>query len=386
MIYRLNDLLSEPDEEVLYRIDRLWPVGGRVVLNAQWKAGKSTTVGNLVRSLVDDVPFLGAYPVAATGRTVVVFDDELDVRTIRRWYRDQDIENTDRVVIVTLRGQLDQFNLLDPARLQEWVANLKSANAGQVILDCLSPVLSALGLSENDTGEVRRFLAAFDALLLRSGTGEGAIVHHAGHSGERGRGASGLRDWPDAEWLLVREQPEELGAEPDPAAPRYFKAYGRDVNEPEQLLAYDERTRRLTVAGGSRAEARRQLPVDDVLAIVTETPALTGNSVDARLIRRGIPEKKATAARKQAVALGMVTVQPGPNRAQHHYPAAPVVQVVQGGASPLHHHRVSGGACPIGAPPPPPPLPQVDAVASPEPDAPPLSPLGRALAESRRTQ
>jgi hypothetical protein len=73
-----------------------------------------------------------------------------------------------------------------------------------------------------------------------------------GHSGERARGASRLRDWPDVEWRLVREKTEN--GDVDPAAPRYFSAYGRDVDVPESRLVFDPATRHLTLEGGSRAD------------------------------------------------------------------------------------------------------------------------------------
>jgi hypothetical protein len=37
---RLTDFLAIPDEPSAYRIDQVFPVGGRVVLSSQWKAGK----------------------------------------------------------------------------------------------------------------------------------------------------------------------------------------------------------------------------------------------------------------------------------------------------------------------------------------------------------
>jgi hypothetical protein len=333
-LHRLDELLDEPDEQIRYRIDRLWPTGGRIMLNAAWKAGKTTVVGNLVRSLVDAEPFLGAYDVAATGRPVVVFDDELDLRTIRRWYRDQHIEHTDQVYVVSLRGEPGTFNLLDETLRDDWAALLLDVHAGIVLLDCLSPVLAALGLDENHPGDVRRFLTAFDTLLMRAGAEEGAVIHHAGHNGERGRGASALRDWPDAEWMLVREKPEEPGDEPDPSAPRYFKAYGRDVDEPEQRLNYDPNTRRLAVGGASRRTERADRHVPKVVEIVTREPGATRNRIVELLDKEGISDRKARKARERAVELGMVRVEDGPNNSKLHYPVPGAVSAVTRSAAP----------------------------------------------------
>ena len=75
---------------------------------------------------------------------------------------------------------------------------IAAAATGVVVLDCLGPVLGALGLDENSNTDVGRFLGAFAELLDEAGAPEAAVVHHMGHSGERTRGGSKLRDWPDA--------------------------------------------------------------------------------------------------------------------------------------------------------------------------------------------
>ena len=122
--------------------------------------------------------------------------------------------------------------------------------------DCIAPVLAALGLSENDPSDVGPFLVAFEQLLDQAAVAEAAVIHHMGHGAERSRGASRLRDWPDAEWKIVYERPKDGDAEPGPAAGRYFEAVGRDVAEPEQRLDFDPATRRLSAGGGSRQAER----------------------------------------------------------------------------------------------------------------------------------
>ncbi|BAS10405.1 conserved hypothetical protein [Arthrobacter sp. Hiyo4] len=117
----LEELLEEEDEDPEYRVEGLLPTGSRVVLSAPYKAGKSTLVGNLIRSLVDDEPFLGRYSVYPAER-VLLIDNELDVRHLKRWLRDQGIVHTDRVDVLSLRGRVGSFDLLDPAKRAEWAA------------------------------------------------------------------------------------------------------------------------------------------------------------------------------------------------------------------------------------------------------------------------
>ena len=260
----LRDFLAAPDPDVTYRVDRLWPAGGRIVLAAQWKAGKSTVVGNLIRALADGTPFLDHFDTGPAGR-IVLLDDELDQRTLRRWLRAHQVVNVDAVRLVSLRGRVATFDLLDPETRAEWAAELVGADV--VILDCLRPVLDALGLDESR--EAGRFLVGFDALLRDARAdiagpeaAEGLIVHHHGHTGERSRGDSRILDWPDATWKLVRQDPD------DPASPRYLSAYGRDVDVSEGRLTYDEPTRRLTFTGGNRRDSAAEAALPDVLDLL----------------------------------------------------------------------------------------------------------------------
>jgi hypothetical protein len=133
-----------------------------------------------------------------------------------------------------------------------------------VILDCLRPVLDALGLSEDkDAG---RFLnAGFDPLLREAGRPDGMVIHHMGHHGERARGDSSMLGWGD-QWYMVRKND-------DPASARYFKAYGRDINVPESELSYEVNTRHLAITGGgSRKESARGENLRIIHAYVREHP------------------------------------------------------------------------------------------------------------------
>lgn len=277
----LADFLAVADEPTRYRLDGLWPIGGRVVLAAQAKTGKSTLVGNLVRSLADGDDFLDTYDVAIPEGRVILVDNELDPRTLRRWIRDQGIQNADKIDILSLRGRVSTFDLLDPVVRAGWARQLAERKAEVVIFDCLRPVIDALGLSEDkDAGRV---LVAFDALLYDAGASEGFVVHHMGHSGERSRGDTRIRDWPDVEWKLLRERGED-GDEAAPEAARFLSAYGRDVDVPESELRFDPATRRLSFVGGSRETARAKDAVPAVLALLEDNPqGLSRSAVEARL-------------------------------------------------------------------------------------------------------
>ena len=271
----LRDRLALPRDPVRYRIEGWMPRRGRVMLAAQFKAGKTTFVGNVIRSLVDDAAFLDRDRVVPIDGTLALIDTEMSGDDARQgqldaWLADQGIREMDRVHPVPLRGRVAAFNLLDPHVRRDWAARFRGAGTTFLILDNLRPVLDALGLDEQR--EAGRFLVAFDALLAEAGIAEAIVVHHMGHNGERSRGDSRLRDWPDVEWRLVRQ-------DDNPASPRFLTAYGRDVDQPEAQLAYDPQTRRLSLTGGSRRDIKHQDALGAVLVEMDAKGELSGRAV-----------------------------------------------------------------------------------------------------------
>jgi len=296
----LDDLLAEPDEDVTYRVARLWPKGGNVMFSAQFKSGKTTARDNLVRCLVDGTPFLGRFAVEqVTDGRVYVIDTEMPRATLRGWLRAHQFVHPGRVRLAPIRGAQGTFDMLNPDRRDEWAKRIREAEAEVVILDCLGPVLAALGVEENDNTGVGRFLVEFERMLDDAGVAEALVVHHMGHAGERSRGASRLRDWPDAEWRLIKQGGEQ-GEEAAGDTPRFFAAIGRDVSEPEQRLTYDPRTRSLTIGTGNRRTEKARECADDVLAHLAANPGQSGRQIEAALTA-SIPRDTIRAALKLLV-------------------------------------------------------------------------------------
>lgn len=271
----LRALLEQPDDPIAWRIGGLQPSGSRAVLAAQFKAGKTTAVVNVVQSLADGDPLFGAFPVTATPGAIVVLDFEMSARQLKQWYRAGQIRHTDRVVLLSMRGRVADFNILDRVVRRRWADRLRECGTSDLVIDCLRPMLDALGLDEHK--EAGRLLVAIDALLAEAGIPNCLLVHHMGHANERSRGDSRLRDWPDVEWQLVRKT-EDVGS------PRFFKAYGRDVAVDEAQLAWDADTRRLTLIGGSRKDAQVDKVLADVRDLLTRhRQPMSGRQIKAAL-------------------------------------------------------------------------------------------------------
>jgi hypothetical protein len=309
-IRNLDTLLAQPDSPTRYLIEEVAPADGRIILSAQYKGGKTTIVGNLMRALADGEPFLGTFAVNSAASHIVLIDTELPDNMLRRWLRDQQITNTAAVAdVVALRGRAGAFNLLDDRCYTQWATRLADLGCDYLILDPLRPALDAAHLDERN--EVGQFLIAFDALLTEARIGDTLLVHHMGHTNERARGDSRLQDWPDAIWRIVRE-------DTDPASPRYFSAYGRDINVPEGGLGYDPATRRLTYAQGTRGDIKTEAAYTELLAFLTERD----EPLSGRAIAEGLPgdhtRKAIRDALAKAVKDGAVAIEQGPRRAKLH--------------------------------------------------------------------
>ncbi len=326
----LDLLLAEEPERIAWRIESVFPINARVVLAAQRKAGKTTMTANLARCLVDGGLFLDRWPVAPVERRVTVLDFEMSRNMLRDWLTAQAIVNAEKLTVWPLRGSAAAFDITTSAVRRQWATRLAELGTDVLIVDCLRPILDAIGLDESR--EAGRFLVALDELAADAGIGEMVLVHHAGHQGERSRGDSRLRDWPDAEWRLVREKAEQEGEEPGPDAKRFFMAEGRDVAVPESALDYNPATRRLTLVGGNRQASKAETHFPRIIELIREgmtggavegAPGYTGAQIEA-LMKGDAPR----AAVRQALGLlsekGQIITVPGGRTARFYLLAGPI--------------------------------------------------------------
>jgi hypothetical protein len=334
--YSLTDMLSRPVMDMRYRVggpyadvvegmnlgdvQGLWPLNGRMMVVAKRKTGKTTLNGNLVKSLVDDEPFLGLCPVVPVTGAVGLLDTEMSESMLQVWFRDFGVGNTEQVKVWALRGQARKFDILDDKVRAQWAERLGESSIEVFLLDCLSPCLTALGLTESNE-DIGTFLQAFDALLVEAAVTDAALYHHMGHVAERARGASRLRDWPEAEWRLTYEKTDDN--EDVEAGSRFLTAYGRDVELVESQLSFDRATRLLTLEGGSRADHRIRRHVPAVVAVVTERPGLNVTSVKRELKTRIGVANNDTLTRiiDATIQAGLIVTQPGDRNAKLLYPA-----------------------------------------------------------------
>lgn len=312
----LTQELELPDPPIDYAVDELLPAGGNVLLTAAFKTGKTTLVNNLARSWADGIPFLGKFDVRPEpGRTVALFNYEVDDRQYRRWLRDAQIRNTDNVVVLNLRAH--RLPLTVPF-VEEWVVGwLQEHNVGMWIVDPFARAFAGCG-DENSNSDVAVFLDALDVIKGRAGVRDLVLTAHTGRAEqaegqERARGATRLDDWPDVRWLLVKDA--ETGS-------RYFRATGRDVEVDEERLSFDDNSRLLTFGGGDRKWDRKKADSRGVAEIVNQQPGITAAALrDEVCDRLHVGKARADAAIKTALYDNLIRrVEGGPGQPIEHYP------------------------------------------------------------------
>jgi hypothetical protein len=219
-------------------VDGLVHYEGSTLLAGKYKSGKSTLMLNLIQALTTGRPFLGAFQVPNAMR-VAYADMELGRSLAWRWFEEIPGIRPDNLIYMPRVGQGSQLNVRADVTRNKLARRLRSAGVDVLIVDPLSPVMSALGISENDAETVRPLLDAFDILKVEANLKGVILTHHTGHQeANRARGATAFMDWPSSFISVIRQ-----GEEQD--SPRVFRAIGRDVHVPTTQLLFDDKTREL---------------------------------------------------------------------------------------------------------------------------------------------
>ena len=276
------EFLAARDEESGYRIAGLWETDTAGILFGPSKGGKSTMMINVIRSIIDGVPFLGTYDVRPVTGKVAYVDMELPPAKTRAWLRSIGLQDADRLLIRNLRGACALFDILTPATRAAIASELRDAGVEVLIIDPLSPLMAELGINQNSPDDVRRLWNALLALKRDAGLSEILATHHTGHSNtERGRGTSEFLAVPDFYWSL-----ETRGSGHD--ADRVFSAKGRDVGLAVYALNFDPDTHTYTLGaskarGAEAQEEAAQRLAADVDALVAALRERGGQAASGEL-------------------------------------------------------------------------------------------------------
>jgi hypothetical protein len=287
----LTDELKLPIEEVKWTIKDVFPTGANVTLTAQYKAGKTTLINSLARSLADGTQFLNYFEQPEHKGRVVIFNYEVSENQYRRWMKDVSIEHSDKITLVHLRGK--RLPLI-VERVEDLVVSiLKDLDAQTWILDPFARAFTGCG-DENSNSDVGVFLDTLDVIKERAGVSNLVLPIHTGRAQENGvdraRGATRLDDWADVRWLLKKTQDG-----------RFFSADGRDVLQEEQALTFDEATRSLTLGGADSYTTKKRNNEEVWLDAVLANPGLSTSDL-SNILGKRVDDKGMKMARKSLLA------------------------------------------------------------------------------------
>ncbi|MGV0154160.1 AAA family ATPase [Rhodococcus sp. GB-02] len=261
-------------------IDGLMRRDTNLGLFAQFKAGKSTAVREIIRSLLDGGDVFGRFPVEVDPDIeVVLIDSEMPLDNLQDEYRRAGVQGLDRLRVASIKGCERSFDVRVPEIRAQWAQRI--APGSIIVFDCLYSVLAALGISENDDG-VAAVLLGLRALSTDCAALGTIMVHHLGKDSERGaRGHSSIEGWPD---VLARIQ---LDGPLASDTQRTFSAYGRgvDIEAAVLTLGSDHRLtlKDLSEVKSEKSTAKRtsQFDADDaaVLEAVRSRPGLNGTTL-----------------------------------------------------------------------------------------------------------
>jgi hypothetical protein len=301
--------LEQPDEEAKYLINEVFPTGGNITLTAEYKSGKTTLINNVVKSLVDDQPFLGKYGVNDHDGNVVIFNYEVEPRQYRQWMREVGIINTDRVKLVHLRGL--RMPMTSDFVQERVIDILQGFNAQTWIVDPLARAFVGSG-DENSNSDMGTFLDTLDVIKYEAGVDNLIVAAHTGRASESGieraRGASRFDDWADVRWILTRNDEGQ----------RFLKAHDRDVDMEQHVLSYDDQSRHLTVEKAiTRTDQTIENIMNQIVEIVQLNPGITTGDLKKRLGKSTEYREKAY---KYVVDAGkIVAKQVGNTSTKQHY-------------------------------------------------------------------
>lgn len=229
---RLDAFLKEPPSGLAYDIAGLLPGGGNFTLCAPKKAGKTTTMGEVIRSFTDGEPFLGRFP-ANPGR-VAIWDYEMSDDQHRAWLAELGIRNQTNVYRLTLRGISPTFK---SAEFATWAMYwLRERQIDVWLIDPAHRAFTGFAGTGDPNDAVQQFTETLEQVKEAAGVRNIGMGIHTGLNGEHARGAARWGDWPDALWTLKK----------DNDGTRFLSAEGRDVAMDETVLTFDRSTRRLT--------------------------------------------------------------------------------------------------------------------------------------------
>ncbi len=257
----LAEMLAANPEPERYRVESLMTEGSTCAVVAKAKAGKTTLVMNLIKSLVDGTDFVG-HEVTPVERNVCYWDLELTPNYQRTRFAKVGIENPEKVIN---RSMVGYNTALSTALGQNYaVKDLLEAEADVWVIDTFGAAFD--GEDENHNSQVRKFFKGVDRVKRLAGVKEVFIIFHSGKGeSSKARGASSVEDWAAVLWEYGGPKGKDVDTD-DPT--RRLHVYGR-LEPTTVFVTYEDGVLRSTDApvgaNDAVASSKRQAVFDALL-------------------------------------------------------------------------------------------------------------------------
>lgn len=233
----LAEQFASPIPQAPALVDKLVPGSGVTLFLAQYKAGKTVLMVNLIKAITTGEKFLRQFDTTKVEGGVAMWNMEVHPAQLNGWFESIGLpeEAAKNVYPKHLNGSgmdLSQEIVADWA--VEW---LQERDVKVWIIDPMSKLFQG---DENSNTEMNAWFRAVREIAKRAGVDSTVIVHHTGHNaGFRGRGASAIMGDPDA--LIAYWHGGEHGA--IPTGPRYMSGMTRQFGQIEEMtIEHDNET------------------------------------------------------------------------------------------------------------------------------------------------
>lgn len=256
-----------------------------VTITGAPKIGKTTLTGNIVRCLVDEVPFLGEFETQRPERRVGMWNGEMDEEDYVNYLRAMNIRNPGKLAACNLRGR--NIPLLDKAPLKWTIEWLEKYDIEVWVVDPWAKVLTWCGVDEKDNTGIAKIQGVFEDIQARTGVSTIIIPTHPSKaegkesSDPTTRGGSVMEGWPDSLWKYVRSG-GGAGVDDDEERINSLYVYGRDMGMPASALTFDAATHTLSLrgrVGDAPKKVVHQEIMDKALALITEQPGINQTAI-----------------------------------------------------------------------------------------------------------
>ncbi len=277
----LREQLQQPLNPLLYAIDQLLPMSGNALFAGQYKAGKTTFNGQLLKAWADaelGAKFLGEFACHPDPErpNVSIFNYEMSEDQFQRWLARVGIVNDDRVMITHLRGLTMPLSLPDVR--DEMVSILQEDQSSLWIVDPASRAMAGFG-DVNSNTDVANWLGWLDEIKARAGVRDLVLNIHMGHAAaqdhtaERAIGAQAWSAWADALWMLNKVV-DKGGNET-----RWFRANGRDVEYAKKRVMYEARDMSVALV---EADPERHAEIElrnAIIRVIQQNPGINTREI-----------------------------------------------------------------------------------------------------------